>query len=1340
MIKSWVAGFKKPSKETRYGDSQVFIDTKNNICLIIDGGLGQCSKRLISYLKQNKIKEVYLLLTHPHNDHGDGLLDIIKDSYFTVMRFYCYDPNSLKKGLSNNEGSDSVRDDIDYLNDIISEAKKRKIEVEYLVHGDKVELGDIKFNVYREQPSYVADSDKYGWAYVNDGSLCLYFPDLYYWTSGDGSDSIWNFIKKLGLKVKFFKIPHHGNNCPKSQANGLKSGGADICWYNDLEPNGVGTNDFTLYGARRCKEAGITVIDCIGSDIEITFAMKRATIMKGGSIWTYEIPYSGEYQEGWVKYPKGWCYRYKNGSWAIGWKTIFWKGSIRVFYFDEHGYMVTGWHYLKWEKGYSWFFFDKTNGDMKTGWIYNNNFWYYLNPTDGHMQTGWLDYKNKKCYLEPASDKNQGHAYRSVTVMIDGETWRFDDNCYGEKVTASAFVKRTVIDISQFNNVTNWSAVKAIGYPVIIRIGYRGSKTGAITYDPKYKEYRSACEQYGIEHYFYFFPCSITDAEAHEEALFIKNEVMKSGVQLVYLDSEVVQSDKSGRSDKLSKETRTRMLRIICEDLLSWGISCGIYASRSWLYNNLDMSNIPSNAVKNTWVAEYGVDKTKYTGTYIMWQYTSKGSVNGISGNVDLSHQYEPFYLIVNNNSPQTNGINTEPKKEITKSELEKVIEVAKAELGYLEKQYKYRNNDEVLYHKTKGAGSDNVVKYWKETKPEWQGSYWCFTKGTMVLTDKGYKPIEEIRIGDKVVNAYGTTFNTVIETKNHEEDTYNVRVYGTLPFNVTGSHPFLSAKRLDNKRKKEFSELSFRPIEELEIKDVISSPRISIEKEVGLDYDDLWSLGFYVGDGWKTNKGEYRICGGVEKEPLIEAHFKNLYKEKTYKSRTCQEYRIKKQNNELLISYLDECGTGAINKKVPRSILFGTKKDKIAFLDGYFAADGSKRGSVWTISKQLVLGIAKLCTDIGYGVSVREEHRQPIGKIWDKRRNAYREFNQQEIIYVATINKNSSPQHQLYICEDNDILLPIKKIDNIKEEKIVYNISTDGDHTYLANNLAVHNCADFVTWVFQTALGKQRAKELLKHYPYVYCPTLAGLFTKYSTPQVGDIVIFWKNGEYAHTGLVIAVNGNRFTTIEGNTSGASTVVPNGGGVCQKTYNLSNVNAKFCRPAYSSTAITSDTNKVVVADDMHTVKWKGYVNVGKNTKLTVRLQPNASAKECSFSGLKQGTEVSVSYEQGDWYLIKYDGKFGYVQSQYIGKTKVSEISNPDPVTDDIHTVKWTGIVNTNGGTLNVRIQPTTSAKTCSFSPLRKGTEVGVCSQSGDWYLIKYNGKYGYAYSSYIKRK
>lgn len=197
--------------------------------------------------------------------------------------------------------------------------------------------------------------------------------------------------------------------------------------------------------------------------------------------------------------------------------------------------------------------------------------------------------------------------------------------------------------------------------------------------------------------------------------------------------------------------------------------------------------------------------------------------------------------------------------------------------------------------------------------------------------------------------------------------------------------------------------------------------------------------------------------------------------------------------------------------------------------------------------------------------------------------------------------------------------------------------------------------CGCFITWVFTKALGKERAKELLKHYPYVYCPTMAKLFTLHANPKVGDIVIFYRNGVFAHTGLVIAVDGDKFTTIEGNTSGASSIVPNGGGVCQKTYYNSKLpGTKFCRPDYSSTAITSDTNKVVVADDMHTAKWKGIVNT-KSSSLNVRLQPNLTAKTCSFSPLKKGTEVGVCHKSGEWYLIKYNGKYGYVYASYIKK-------------------------------------------------------------------------------------
>ena len=121
--------------------------------------------------------------------------------------------------------------------------------------------------------------------------------------------------------------------------------------------------------------------------------------------------------------------------------------------------------------------------------------------------------------------------------------------------------------------------------------------------------------------------------------------------------------------------------------------------------------------------------------------------------------------------------------------------------------------------------------------------------------------------------------------------------------------------------------------------------------------------------------------------------------------------------------------------------------------------------------------------------------------------------------------------------------------------------------------------CAGFVSWCFYKAFGLATAKKLLKHWPYVYCPDLGNKFTRHANPKKGDIVIFYRNGTFAHTGIVTKVSGDRFWTIEGNTSGASGIVANGGGVCEKSYYNSQLpGTKFCRPDYSIVTNISPDN------------------------------------------------------------------------------------------------------------------------------------------------------------------
>ena len=291
MLWLHVPGFNRPKEETRYGDGQVITDFL--YWLVIDAFMSSGKQVLIKFLKMLNVTEPILFLSHPHCDHGNGLFDILNDSFFHPRALICYKPASLMPGLSGNEGSKEVRKDINYLGDLIALAKKKGVPVIYAEHGQLFEYGDIRFYVYRDQPTHVDDNDTNGWDYVNNGSLCCYFPDLNYWTSGDGPDEPHAFMKANKAKVKMFKVPHHGNSMNQHNAEGAKKDGATLCWYNDLEPGGVGTTEFTAFGARRCKQAGITVLDSIG-DINALFFGGRAYVYHGGGSYKYACGYMGK--------------------------------------------------------------------------------------------------------------------------------------------------------------------------------------------------------------------------------------------------------------------------------------------------------------------------------------------------------------------------------------------------------------------------------------------------------------------------------------------------------------------------------------------------------------------------------------------------------------------------------------------------------------------------------------------------------------------------------------------------------------------------------------------------------------------------------------------------------------------------------------------------------------------------------------------------------------------------------------------------------------------------------------------------------------------------------------
>lgn len=114
---------------------------------------------------------------------------------------------------------------------------------------------------------------------------------------------------------------------------------------------------------------------------------------------------------------------------------------------------------------------------------------------------------------------------------------------------------------------------------------------------------------------------------------------------------------------------------------------------------------------------------------------------------------------------------------------------MAIGELGYKEKR-----SNAALDEKEANAGSNNFSKYardFDQKYPNWyngkkQGYAWCFTEDVLVLTDNGYKKIQDINVGDRLLSAHGDRFNTVTNIFVHDAEVKDYRFYGAIPFSAT--------------------------------------------------------------------------------------------------------------------------------------------------------------------------------------------------------------------------------------------------------------------------------------------------------------------------------------------------------------------------------------------------------------------------------------------------------------------------------------------------------------------------------------------------------------------------
>ena len=263
------------------------------------------------------------------------------------------------------------------------------------------------------------------------------------------------------------------------------------------------------------------------------------------------------------------------------------------------------------------------------------------------------------------------------------------------------------IDVSSYQGKPDWKKVKAAGIKfALLRI------TERYGVDSSFEHNFTGCKANGIPVGVYKFSYALSVSEIKKEAQGVVETLAGRGLDFpVWLDLEWE------KQRSLSKTTLSAMIKAFRAVIVSAGYKFGIYCNVDW-YNNV----LPADCKGyEFWLARYPasdngtIQERLRPSVGVGWQYSSKGKVSGISGNVDMDVFYKDY-------------ADTDKKEEATVVDLwAKTKTLLDEQVGYLEKK-----SASSLDSKTANAGYNNYTKYSRDVN-SWglmgcQGQPWCAT------------------------------------------------------------------------------------------------------------------------------------------------------------------------------------------------------------------------------------------------------------------------------------------------------------------------------------------------------------------------------------------------------------------------------------------------------------------------------------------------------------------------------------------------------------------------------------------------------------------------------------
>ncbi len=431
------------------------------------------------------------------------------------------------------------------------------------------------------------------WFYVEKSALNWNYTGLtnYYgtWYYVENGELNWNFT---GLTDYYGTKYYVENGVLNWDYTGLALLGSDEWYYVE---NGAVKNDYT----------GLTY-----------FCGRWFYVEKSALNWNYT---------GLTKYYDTWYY-VENGvlNWDFSGAVLYGK----TLYYVNGGRITWDYNGTADYNGVKYIFV----GSIAQNGIYKSKYTdYNLVYADG--KTGWYDYGDNTYYIGSDGRPLYGNQY------IDGKRYFFNAN--GAK--ASLFGA----DFSKHQGTIDWASVKQSGVEfVILRAAVRGyGSSGNLMTDSQIAANIEGALSQNIDVGIYVFSQAVTTEEAVEEAERALDIIKGYDIKLpIYFDSEYSEApNRTGRADGLTKAERTSLAIAFCETVRNAGYKPGVYASKSFFYNNLGYAAFQSRGYE-IWLAHHISSVTDFKYPYNIWQYTSKGSIGGVQSEyADLDIAYYDY-------------------------------------------------------------------------------------------------------------------------------------------------------------------------------------------------------------------------------------------------------------------------------------------------------------------------------------------------------------------------------------------------------------------------------------------------------------------------------------------------------------------------------------------------------------------------------------------------------------------------------------------------------------------------------------------------------------------------